>query len=151
MRPARHLRVLAAAGTFAALLSGCGAPHGQPRPGSETVAPNAVLDFNTLYSSNGAGCHGQEGRGGAAIAVGDPVYLALVDDAAVRKVIVKGVPGTAMPAFAQSAGGGREFSMAQIHPRTPRNPPAMRHAENGCTRRSARLAMGREAAADRRA
>jgi mono/diheme cytochrome c family protein len=39
------------------------------------------------------------------MAVGDPVYLALVDDTALRKVIVKGVPGTAMPAFAQSAGG----------------------------------------------
>jgi mono/diheme cytochrome c family protein len=71
----------------------------------ETVVPNAVLDFNTLYSSNCAGCHGQEGRGGAAIAVGDPVYLALVEESAIRNVIVKGVPGTAMPAFAQSAGG----------------------------------------------
>jgi mono/diheme cytochrome c family protein len=105
MRSERHLRVLAAVGSFAAMLSGCGTPHGQPRPGSETIAPSAVMDFNALYSSNCAGCHGQEGRGGAAMAVGDPVYLALVDDAAMRKVIVKGLPGTAMPAFAQSAGG----------------------------------------------
>jgi mono/diheme cytochrome c family protein len=101
----RSTRAVGAAGIFAALLSGCGAPHGQPRPGSETVAPSAVLDFNALYSSNCAGCHGQEGRGGASIAVGDPVYLAIADDAAIRNVIVKGVPGTAMPAFAQSAGG----------------------------------------------
>jgi len=105
MSSVRRLQALAAAGTFAALLSGCGAPHGQPRPGSEAVAPDAVLDFHALYSSNCAGCHGQEGRGGASIAVGDPVYLALADDAAIHKVIVKGVPGTAMPAFAQSAGG----------------------------------------------
>src|SRR5262249_57521977 len=105
MRSARHLRALAAAASFAALLSGCGTPHGQPRPGSETVAPSAVLDFYALYSSNCAGCHGEKGRGGAAIAVGDPVYLALVDDAAMRNVIVKGVAGTAMPAFADSAGG----------------------------------------------
>jgi mono/diheme cytochrome c family protein len=105
MRSVRHLPVLAAAGSFAALLSGCGTPHGQPRPGSETIAPSAVMDFTSLYSSNCAGCHGQEGRGGAAMAVGDPVYLALVDDAAMRNVIVKGVAGTAMPAFAQSAGG----------------------------------------------
>jgi mono/diheme cytochrome c family protein len=95
----------AAVGSIAALLIGCGTPPGQPGPGSETVAPNAVLDFNALYSSNCAGCHGQEGRGGAAIAVGDPVYLALVDDAALRNVTVKGVRGTAMPAFAESAGG----------------------------------------------
>src|SRR5215470_2512607 len=105
MSSARPLQALAAAGMFAALLSGCGAPHGQPLPGSQAVAPGAVLDFHALYSNNCAGCHGQEGRGGASIAVGDPVYLALADDAAIRKVIVKGVPGTAMPAFAQSAGG----------------------------------------------
>jgi cytochrome c oxidase cbb3-type subunit III len=101
----RHLRAIAVVGVFAALLSGCGAPPGQPRPGSETVAPGAVLDFHALYSSNCAGCHGQEGRGGAAIGIGDPVYLALAGDATMRNVIVKGAPGTAMPAFAQSAGG----------------------------------------------
>jgi mono/diheme cytochrome c family protein len=105
MRSVRHLSAIAAAGTFAALLSGCGTPHGQPRPGSETIAPSAVMNFNTLYSSNCAGCHGQDGRGGAAMAVGDPVYLALADNAAMRSVIAKGVAGTAMPAFAQSAGG----------------------------------------------
>jgi mono/diheme cytochrome c family protein len=104
MRSARHIQVLAAA-SFATLLSGCGTPRGQPRPGSEAIAPSAVLDFNALYSSNCAGCHGPEGRGGAAIAVGDPVYLALVGDSAMRNVIVKGVAGTAMPAFAQSTGG----------------------------------------------
>jgi hypothetical protein len=49
MRPARPLRTLAAAATFAALLSACGTPHGQPRPGSEAVAPGAVLDFHELY------------------------------------------------------------------------------------------------------
>jgi mono/diheme cytochrome c family protein len=103
MRSVRHLQALAAVGAFAAL-SSCTTPPGQPHPGSEAIAPNAVLDFNTLYSSNCVGCHGREGRGGAAIGIGDPVYLALVDDAAMRNVIVKGTPGTAMPAFAQSAG-----------------------------------------------
>ena len=47
----------------------------------------------------------QNGRGGAAIALADPVYLAIADDAAMRKVIANGVTGTSMPAFAQSAGG----------------------------------------------
>jgi cytochrome c oxidase cbb3-type subunit 3 len=46
-----------------------------------------------------------EGRGGAAIALANPVYLAVADDPSIRKVIAKGIPGTAMPAFAQSAGG----------------------------------------------
>jgi mono/diheme cytochrome c family protein len=87
------------------LVSGCGSPHGQPRKRSETPAPNQVLDFATLYSENCAGCHGAEGRGGAAVALANPVYLAIADDAAIRKVIATGVRGTAMPAFAESAGG----------------------------------------------
>jgi cytochrome c oxidase cbb3-type subunit 3 len=89
----------------AALVSGCGSPHGQPARESETLAPNAVLEFSTLYRENCAGCHGTEGRGGAAIALANPVYLAIADDAAIRRVIAKGVPGTTMPAFAESAGG----------------------------------------------
>ena len=67
--------------------------------------PNQVLDFTTLYAQNCAGCHGAQGRGGAAIALADPVYLAIVDEGAMRKVIANGVHGTSMPAFAQSAGG----------------------------------------------
>jgi len=94
---------------FAALtaicFAGCGAPHGQPRSGPEVLAPNEVLEFGRLFSENCAACHGAEGRGGAAIALANPVYLAIADDASIRKVIAQGVPGTAMPAFAQSAGG----------------------------------------------
>jgi len=33
------------------------------------------------------------------------VYLALVDDATLRRMIATGVPGTSMPGFAHSAGG----------------------------------------------
>ena len=103
MNPFRHL---CASATFAAmLLSGCGSPDGQPHKGSETLAPNEVLEFGTLYAENCAGCHGAEGRGGAAIALADPVYLAIADDTAIRKVVANGVRGTAMPAFAESAGG----------------------------------------------
>jgi mono/diheme cytochrome c family protein len=87
------------------LVSGCGSPHGQPAKESETLAPNEVSEFGTLYGQNCAGCHGTEGRGGAAIGLANPVYLAIADDASLRKVIAQGVPGTAMPAFAQSAGG----------------------------------------------
>jgi len=99
----RHLCVFTA--LAAILFSGCGAPHGQPGKGSEVLAPNEVLEFGTLYAENCAGCHGAEGRGGAAIALANPVYLAIGDDASIRKVIANGVRGTAMPAFAESAGG----------------------------------------------
>jgi cytochrome c oxidase cbb3-type subunit 3 len=99
----RHLCVFA---ILASLLpAGCGSPHGQPRSDSEVLAPNDVLEFGPLFSENCAGCHGAEGRGGAAIALANPVYLAIADDASIRKVIAQGVPGTAMPPFAQSAGG----------------------------------------------
>jgi cytochrome c oxidase cbb3-type subunit III len=103
LNPFRYLCAFVALG--AVFLSGCGSPHGQPRKGSETLAPSEVLEFSTLYAENCAGCHGAEGRGGAAIALGDPVYPAIADDAAIRKVIANGSRGTAMPAFAESAGG----------------------------------------------
>ncbi len=103
MNPFRHLCAFAALG--AVFFPGCASPHGQPRAGSETPAPNEVLDFNTLYAETCAGCHGAEGRGGAAIALADPVYLAIADDVVIRKVISNGVHGTAMPAFADSSGG----------------------------------------------
>ena len=103
MNAFRHLCLL---GPLAAILaSGCGAPHGQPAAGSEVLPPKEVLEFGTLYAENCAGCHGTDGRGGAALALADPVYLAIADDAAIRKVIANGVGGTAMPAFAESAGG----------------------------------------------
>jgi cytochrome c oxidase cbb3-type subunit III len=86
-------------------LVACNTPPGQPQTGSETVAPNEISDFGTLYAENCAGCHGADGRGGAAIALADPVYLAIVDEPSVRRVIANGVHGTSMPAFAQSAGG----------------------------------------------
>jgi mono/diheme cytochrome c family protein len=98
----RHLAISCA---LSVVLFGCAAPHGQPRKGSESLAPNEVLEFGTLYAENCAGCHGAGERGGAAIALSNPVYLAIADDAAIRKAVAKGVPGTAMPAFAESAGG----------------------------------------------
>jgi mono/diheme cytochrome c family protein len=87
------------------LVSGCGSPHGQPRKGSEILAPNEVLEFSALYAENCAGCHGAEGRGGAAIALADPLYLGIADQPTMRNVIANGVRGTSMPAFAQAAGG----------------------------------------------
>jgi cytochrome c oxidase cbb3-type subunit 3 len=87
------------------LLSACSTPHGQPQKGSEAVAPNQVVDFGTLYAQNCAACHGAEARGGASIALANPVYLAIIDENAIHNVVANGVRGTSMPAFAQSAGG----------------------------------------------
>jgi mono/diheme cytochrome c family protein len=72
---------------------------------SEPVAPSEVSDFATLYSQNCAGCHGAQGRGGASIALANPVYLGIVDETKMRNVVANGVRGTSMPPFAQGAGG----------------------------------------------
>jgi len=99
------LRYLAAYALGMIMLSACGTPHGQPQKGAEVIAPAEVLDFKTLYGENCAGCHGVEGRGGAAISLADPVYLGIANDAGIRKVVTNGVPRTSMPAFGESAGG----------------------------------------------
>ena len=78
---------------------------GRPPANSEAVRPDAVTAFEPLYRANCAGCHGENGRGGAAAALADPLYLAIADDATIRRVVKSGVPGTAMPAFAREAGG----------------------------------------------
>jgi mono/diheme cytochrome c family protein len=85
-------------------LAGCNLP-GKPAPGVAVPRPTDVLDPVVLYSQNCAGCHGSQGRQGPAPPIGDPVYLAIVDDDSLRNVISKGRPGTAMSAFAESEGG----------------------------------------------
>lgn len=98
------MRILVSAlAVFAALsLAGCGF-HANP---PETIArPSDVLDFPTLYKQNCSACHGENGSGGPAIDLANPEYEALIDDATLRKLISAGMPGTQMPAFAQSSGG----------------------------------------------
>jgi len=78
---------------------------GQPAAGSQPVAPSKILDFDSLYSENCAGCHGLSGKGDAAMGLADPVYLAIADDATIARITAAGVSGTAMPPFAQKFGG----------------------------------------------
>jgi len=99
-----NVRVLLCA-AIASTACGCNGAPGAPPADSEVIAPNKVVDFAVLYATNCAGCHGANGAGGPAIGLADPVYLAIADDATIRRVTANGVPGTAMPAFAQSAGG----------------------------------------------
>ena len=92
---------------IAALLvsAACSSSPGVHRPELAVVPPNEVVDFNALYGQNCAGCHGVDGKGGAAIALANPVFLAIADDTVIRRVASNGVPGTPMPAFGQGAGG----------------------------------------------
>lgn len=85
--------------------AGCGNLPGRPTPASIVTDPDSITDFNVLFKTNCSGCHGAEGRGGAALSIADPVYLAVADDTQIRKVVTNGIAGTSMPAFARSAGG----------------------------------------------
>src|SRR5579863_1429363 len=86
-------------------MTACNDLPGRPGPGPEVVRPDEILDFRVLYKENCSGCHGAEGKGGVSIALSNPVYLAVADDAAIRSVVTGGVHGAGMPAFAQSKGG----------------------------------------------
>src|SRR5208282_5390856 len=98
--------LLASAGLLlSTLMCGCANAPGKQVASGTPIVPNEISDFDVLYGDNCAGCHGPDGRGGAAIALGDPVYLAIADDAILRRAATNGIPGTSMPAFAQSAGG----------------------------------------------
>jgi cytochrome c oxidase cbb3-type subunit III len=95
-------------GALALLALACGGCSNSPgRPTADVIPidPEDISNFDFLYAHNCAACHGSEGKGGASIALADPVYLAIADDAVLRNVSTNGVAGTLMPAFAKSAGG----------------------------------------------
>src|SRR5471032_2268710 len=103
MSPRLNLLTLATAAIFA--LVGCDklpTLRGKPTPADVVLEPMKVTDFNVLYGQNCAGCHGADGRGNGALALANPVFLAIADDAALASAISKGVPGSLMPAFALS-------------------------------------------------
>jgi cytochrome c oxidase cbb3-type subunit III len=97
--------ILGAAVLTTVILCGCSTAPGRPGPSAIPIDPDQISDFETLYGQNCGGCHGTEGKGGAAIELGDPVYLAIADDSVLRGAATNGILGTSMPAFAKSAGG----------------------------------------------
>jgi mono/diheme cytochrome c family protein len=86
------------------VLSSC---EGRGRRAAEVraIRPGEVANFGELFSQNCSGCHGKDGQGALTVGIGRPVYLAIADDATIRRTIEEGRPGTPMPAFAQRAGG----------------------------------------------
>jgi mono/diheme cytochrome c family protein len=94
------LAVLTAASSAA-----CGRALDRQTLGAAAPPTKQSAEFQTLYAQNCAGCHGENGEGGVAIALNDPVYLAIASDDVVRDAIASGGPGTLSPAFARSSGG----------------------------------------------
>jgi cytochrome c oxidase cbb3-type subunit 3 len=91
------------------LASGCD-PPGRPNPADRPVPADQVTDFGALYATRCAGCHGADGKLGPAPPLNDPLFLAIVPDAELLRVIAEGrtvTPGqkSPMPAFAHDKGG----------------------------------------------
>jgi cytochrome c oxidase cbb3-type subunit 3 len=94
---------------LAALVAGCDLP-GQPDPAHRPVPADRVLDFNALYQTRCAGCHGADGKLGPAPPLNGPLFLAIVPDAELLRVISEGravspAQKSPMPAFARDRGG----------------------------------------------
>jgi len=87
------------------LTIGCDRLPGKPTLEERWKAATEVTNFAQLYAVNCSGCHGADGRLGAARPLNDPLYLALVSNDTLHQAIAQGVPGTAAPAFAQQVGG----------------------------------------------
>jgi cytochrome c oxidase cbb3-type subunit 3/ubiquinol-cytochrome c reductase cytochrome c subunit len=89
-----------------ALLLGLGCrPPGKPVEADIELKPEEVRDFARLYNQNCAGCHGQDGKGNTALALANPVYLAIANDGTIRHATANGIRGSLMPPFSKNAGG----------------------------------------------
>jgi mono/diheme cytochrome c family protein len=94
---------------LAALAAGCDLP-GRPNPADRPVPADQVTDFGVLYATHCAGCHGADGKLGPAPPLNDAMFLAIVPDAELLRVITDGrvvspAQKSPMPAFARDKGG----------------------------------------------
>ena len=103
MMVARTATVIATWMVYGLCLACLGCRHSAQDP--EVLRPGEVLSFAVLYKQNCSGCHGENGKNGAAISLANPVYLALAGEDHLREVVSGGVQGGLMPAFARSSGG----------------------------------------------
>jgi cytochrome c oxidase cbb3-type subunit III len=86
------------------IASGCDWPiRAEPPP--RPVPVEDVVDFADLYAMRCAGCHGTDGKLGPAPPLNDPIFLAIVPDDELRRVVADGRPGTLMPAWLRDKGG----------------------------------------------
>jgi mono/diheme cytochrome c family protein len=89
---------------LASWVAGCDLP-GRPGPADRYVPPREEKRFGVLFQKNCAGCHGADGKLGPAPPLNDKLFLALVPDRELTRVIASGRTSTLMPAFAESEGG----------------------------------------------
>jgi len=103
--------------------SGCDDYPGKPKEADRYVAPQKEMKFEVLYQQNCAGCHGADGQWGPAPPLNDKLFLSLIPEKELLRVITEGrklwpsttvatpngrnttADDTLMPAWAVSHGG----------------------------------------------
>lgn len=95
--------------SLACATSGCDLP-GRPDPDqrpipADEIAADEIAAFDPLFKTNCAGCHGAEGKLGPAPPLNDALFLSIVPDDELERVITVGRRGTPMTAFAREHGG----------------------------------------------
>ena len=113
---------------LAALAVGCD-PPGRPSLADRPVPADQVADFDALYKTHCAGCHGTDGRLGPAPPLNDPLFLAIVPDSELLRVIREGravTPGqkSPMPAFSLGEGGSLSLAQAEVWAQLKKEIPA---------------------------
>jgi mono/diheme cytochrome c family protein len=74
------------------------------------VSAEAVERGKKTFGRACAMCHGDDGQGTTHTgAINDPVFLALISDQALRRIIITGRPDLGMPKFRSRAGRGKNF------------------------------------------
>jgi mono/diheme cytochrome c family protein len=91
-------------------VAGCG----QPVPGDVPLRPSQVKSFAPLFEQHCAGCHGRQGKNGAAPPLNDRLFLGVITDDQLKETISSGRPGTLMPAFGQEQGGPLTAEQIQV-------------------------------------
>ena len=102
----RHPKpVLLLCALMLAISVGCNSAPGRPALESRSAPAGPSLELRSPLSAKLRGMSRFGGQGGAAVSLSSGVYLAIAGDDTIRRVTAEGVPGTVMPAFAQSSGG----------------------------------------------
>jgi cytochrome c oxidase cbb3-type subunit III len=101
--------------TLSLLVGGCDLP-GRPNPADRPVPQDQITQFDPLYAMHCSGCHGADGNLGPAPPLNDPLFLAIVPEAELVRVITEGRAVTPtqkslMPAF--RLGKGAPMAPAQ--------------------------------------
>jgi cytochrome c oxidase cbb3-type subunit 3 len=115
-KPSRRLAALVAHCLLISLTvvaTGCDFP-GRPNPKDRPVPADQVLSFSVLYGQNCAGCHGAEGKLGAACPLNDGLFRAVISMAELESIITNGRHKTLMPAFAKEKGGSLTATQIQV-------------------------------------